>query len=154
MRSSIDRILIGVLVVLMSIMVISTLMQVFARLISLNIPFTEELTIYAMMWVTLLGSAYTFGLRKQIAIDALHATLKEGSKWKLEVIIEIMVAVFAVIILLIGGSRFVYITFKLGQVSSVMQIGKGWIYLALPISGCLILIYNYLNIRDIIRNSK
>jgi TRAP-type C4-dicarboxylate transport system permease small subunit len=54
----------------MSVMVISTLLQVFARVIDLNIPFTEELTIYAMMWVTMFGSAYTFGLQKQIAIDA------------------------------------------------------------------------------------
>lgn len=130
---------------------ISTLMQVFARLINLNIPFTEELTIYSMMWVTMFGSAYTFGLRKQIAIDALHATLSEPSRWKLEVIVEFVIAIFAVLILVIGGTRFVFITFKLGQVSSVMQIAKGWIYIVLPISGALILIYNILNIKDIIK---
>jgi TRAP-type C4-dicarboxylate transport system permease small subunit len=153
-RSIIDRILVSILIVLMSVMVISTLMQVFARLINLNIPFTEELTIYAMMWVTMFGSAYTFGLRKQIAIDALQAALSESNKWKLEVLVEIIVAIFAILVLLVGGIRFVYVTFKLGQVSSVMQIAKGWIYIVLPISGLLILLYNFLNIKEIIRNHK
>jgi len=153
-RNTIDRILIVLLVSLMSVMVISTLMQVFARVINLNIPFTEELTIYAMMWVTMFGSAYTFGLRKQIAIDALQSAISESNKWKLEVIVELVVAIFAILVLLIGGTRFVYVTFKLGQVSSVMQIAKGWIYIALPLSGALILFYNYLNLRDILRNSK
>lgn len=135
-------------------MVISTLLQVFARLINLNVPFTEELTIYSMMWVTLFGSAYTFGLRKQIAIDALHSTLRESSKWKLEIIVEVIIGVFAVLILIIGGTRFVYITFKLGQVSSVMQIAKGWIYIAIPISGVLVMVYNLLNIRDILKKAS
>jgi len=135
-------------------MVISTLLQVFARLINLNVPFTEELTIYSMMWVTLFGSAYTFGLRKQIAIDALHSALRESSKWKLEIIVEVIIAVFAVLILIIGGTRFVYITFKLGQVSSVMQIAKGWIYIAIPISGVLVMVYNLLNIKDILKKAS
>jgi TRAP-type C4-dicarboxylate transport system permease small subunit len=138
----------------MAVMVTSTLLQVGARLVDLNIPFTEELTIYAMMWVTLLGSAYTFGLRKHIAIDALHAVLNESNKWKLELVVEAMIAIFAILILLIGGSRFVFITFKLGQVSSVMQVAKGWIYIVLPLSGLLILLYNVLNIRDILNHRR
>lgn len=154
MRNSIDRILTLLLITLMSTMVISTLLQVFARLINLNVPFTEELTIYSMMWVTLFGSAYTFGLRKQIAIDALHSALRESSKWKLEIIVEVIIAVFAVLILIIGGTRFVYITFKLGQVSSVMQIAKGWIYIAIPISGVLVMVYNLLNIKDILKKAS
>ncbi len=140
------------LALLMIIMVFSTLLQVFARMLSLNILFTEELTNYSMMWVTLFGSAYAFGVQKHIAIDALKAVLKKELKWKLEILVELIIALFAVLILILGGSWFVYITFKLGQVSSVIQVPKGWIYLALPVSGVIILVYNALNISDTFKN--
>lgn len=139
------------LVLLMSIMVISTLLQVFARYLQINVPFTEELTVYAMMWVTLFGSAYAFGLKKHIAIDVLSSNLPETQRWKLEVLVESIVVVFAVLVLIVGGGRFVYVTFKLEQLSSVMQIYKGWIYLALPVSGLLVLAYNILNIQDALK---
>jgi len=154
MRGKLDFILTNFLVTLMSIMVLSTLLQVFARFINLNVPFTEEITIYAMIWVALFGSAYAFGIKRHIAIDALVAILKEDLKWKLEIVIELLVAVFAVLVLIIGGSWFVYITFKLGQLSPVMQISKGWIYLAAPASGFIILIYNVLNIKSSISTHK
>lgn len=151
MRRTIDRILKLMLATLMSIMVLSTLLQVSARLLSLNVLFTEELTIYSMMWVTLFGSAYAFGVKKHIAIDALKSTLRVELKWKLEILTELVIALFAVLILMIGGSWFVYITFKLGQVSSVMQVPKGWIYIALPVTGVIVLVYNALNIMDTLK---
>ncbi len=154
MRKLLDKILTNALIVLMSIMVLSTLLQVFARVIELNVPFTEELTVYAMMWVTLFGSTYAFGLRKHIAIDVLSASLKEENKWKLTVLVEVIIIVFAILVLIVGGVRFVYVTFKLGQVSSVMQIPKGWIYLALPFSGVLIILYNILNIIETIKTKE
>jgi TRAP-type C4-dicarboxylate transport system permease small subunit len=151
MRRILDNALVAILVVLMSIMVISTLLQVFARFISLNVQFTEELTIYAMMWVTLFGSAYVFGLRKHIAIDLLSESIGKGNQWKLVVLTEIIISLFALLVFLTGGIHFVYLTFKLGQVSSVIQVPKGWIYLAIPMSGVIILIYNFLNIRDALK---
>lgn len=154
MRSRIDSFLTNLLIILMSVMVLSTLLQVFARFINLNVPFTEELTIYAMMWVTLFGSAYAFGLRKHIAIDALISILDHSLKWKLEIIIELLVAVFAILILILGGSWFTYITFKLGQLSPVIQIPKGWVYLALPVSGLIILVYNMMNIGSVLSKNK
>ncbi len=138
----------------MSLMVVSTLLQVLARVIDLNVPFTEELTIYSMMWITLLGSAYTFGLKKHIAIEVLKTSLQPANRWKLELVIELTIVLFAILVLLVGGMRFVLLTFKLGQVSSVMQISKGWIYIVLPVSGLLILCYSFLNIFDLIKTRE
>jgi TRAP-type C4-dicarboxylate transport system permease small subunit len=149
MRKILDVILVNLLIVLMSVMVMSTLLQVAARLMSFSFPYTEEITVYAMMWVTLFGSAYAFGLRKHIAIDVLSNQLSVVNRYKLEMVVESIIILFSVFILIIGGSRFVYITFKLGQTSSVIQIPKGWIYLALPISGLVIILYNIQNILDI-----
>jgi len=154
MKSRLNSMLTKLLILLMSIMVLSTLLQVFARFIELNVPFTEELTVYAMMWVTLFGSAYAFGIKKHIAIDALISMISEKLKWKLEVLIELFVSLFAILILIVGGSWFTYITFKLGQLSPVIQIPKGWIYLALPLSGLIIVIYSFINISFLISNRR
>lgn len=154
MRRNLNSFLTALLVALMSVMVLSALLQVFARFFDLNVPFTEELTIYAMMWVTLFGAAYAFGLKKHIAIDALVSVLDTSLRRKVEVLIELFVALFAIMILLIGGSWFTYLTFKLGQLSPVIQIPKGWVYLALPATGLIILAYNILNIRAIISKAS
>lgn len=144
----------SLLIILMTIMVLSTLLQVLARYVNWNLPFTEEVTIYAMMWVTLFGSAYAFGLKKHIAIDALIAVLNKDSKWKLEILIEAIIALFAVLILIIGGSWFTFITFKLGQLSPVIQFPKGFVYTSLPVSGIIILLYNVMNVRSILSYNK
>lgn len=148
MRKLLDEINKSLLVGLSIIMVLSALLQVFARTISLNVQFTEELTIFSMMWITLFGSAYAFGTKKHIAIDILSSSLNKVNQKRLAVMIDFTVIVFTVLVLLIGGGRFVWITFKLGQVSAVMHIPKGWIYLALPASGLIILFYSILNIKD------
>lgn len=101
--------------------------------------------------VTLVRSAYAFGLRKHIAIDVLQSSVEPETQKKLIIVVECVIILFALLILILGGIRFVYVTFKLGQISSVMQIPKGWIYLALPVSGIIIIFYNLLNIIDALK---
>ncbi|MEM9856706.1 MAG: TRAP transporter small permease subunit [Bacteroidota bacterium] len=153
MRKVLDEINRSLLIALSILMVLSALLQVFARTIDLNAQFTEELTIFSMMWVTLFGSAYAFGIKKHIAIDILSSSLGAENQKRLAVFIEVVIILFTVLILLIGGGRFVWITFKLGQVSAVMHIPKGWIYLALPVSGLIILFYSILNIIDEVKKA-
>lgn len=152
MRKFLDRINTTLIMGLMLIMVLSALLQVFSRIIALNTPFTEELTIYSMIWVTLFGSAYAFGVKKHIAIDLLSPSLSAMNKKRLKILVEGIILVFAFLILIWGGSKFVWITFKLGQVSSVMHVPKGWVYLVLPISGIITVLYGILNIREILKN--
>lgn len=55
---------------------------------------------------------------------------------------------FAVFILVFGGYNMSKLS--MGQLSSSLQIPMGYIYLALPLSGITTVIYNILNIYDII----
>jgi len=150
-RKTLDRINTTMIMGLMLVMVLSALLQVFSRIVDLNTPFTEELTIYSMIWVTLFGSAYAFGVKKHISIDLLSPSLSHGNRIRLKILIEGIILLFAFLILIYGGSRFVWITFKLGQVSSVMHVPKGWVYLVLPLSGIITVLYGVLNIREILK---
>ena len=151
MRKLLDIINTQLVIALMTVMVLSALLQVFSRAFSFSAPFTEELTIYAMMWVTLFGSSYAFGKKKHVAIDILSSYLGNKNKIKLAIIIELIVIAFAVLILIIGGGRFTWIAFKLEQISSVMHLPKFWVYIGLPISGIILLLYSIFNIKDTLK---
>ncbi len=142
LRTKIDKILSNVLVVIMGIMVINVLWQVFSRY-CLGEPssFTDELARYLMIWVGVLGAAYVSGKNNHVAIDVLPSRLSESKQKKLKVIVRILIILFSITALVIGGSRLVYITYVLKQFSPALQMPLALVYLVIPISGILIIYY-------------
>ena len=60
------------------------------------------------------------------------------------------IATFAVLVLVIGGTRLVELTLVLGQTSAALQVPRGYVYLALPLSGIVILVYAALDFMDVV----
>ncbi|SMO94312.1 TRAP transporter small permease [Gracilimonas mengyeensis] len=142
-----DRFLEYFLAFLMAVMLISVSWQVISRyLLGDASSFTDELARYMLIWVGMLGGAYAAGQRMHLAIDLLPSKLKGKSKYRLAIVINLLIIFFALVTLVIGGSRLVYITYSLGQTSAAMQIPIAFVYTILPISGLLIIYYK---IRDI-----
>ncbi len=150
LRDRIDKILGKTLILIMSIMVINVLWQVFSRYF-LGSPssFTDELARYLMIWVGVLGAAYVSGKNKHVAIDVLPSKLSEKTQKKLKLIVKILIILFSLFALVIGGSRLVYITYVLQQYSPALQMPLAAVYMVLPISGILIIYYK---ISDILKN--
>lgn len=149
LRKGIDRVLESVLVVLMGTMVINVVYQVFSRYV-LNDPssITEELARFLLIWVGLLGAAYATGQRLHLAIDIFPNSLSHEGQKRLDIFINILVAAFAILTLIIGGSYLIYITLITEQTSAALGIPLGYIYMVLPLSGLLITIYCFLNTLD------
>ncbi|WP_298484502.1 TRAP transporter small permease [uncultured Maribacter sp.] len=150
LRDRVDKILGKILILIMSIMVINVLWQVFSRYF-LGSPssFTDELARYLMIWVGVLGAAYVSGKNKHVAIDVLPSKLSEKTQKKLKLIVKILIILFSLFALVIGGSRLVYITYVLQQYSPALQMPLAAVYMVLPISGILIIYYK---ISDILKN--
>lgn len=148
LRETLNSVLGTVLVILMASMVINVLLQVFARYLSISMPFTEELAGFLLMWVGLLGASYATGKRLHLAIDLMPRKATLGNQKKFNVIVNALVFLFALSVMVIGGARLVYIALTLNQTSPVMEIPKGFIYTVLPISGLLIMVYSILNLRE------
>lgn len=142
-RNRLDKGLEVVLSLLLGLMVLNVLWQVASRYI-LNNPsiFTDELARYLLIWIGLMGAAYASGKNMHVAIGLLRTKLNSNQQKIQDIVIQILVIVFAVFVLVIGGARLVYISFQLGQESSSMQIPLGYVYLALPLSGLLICYYS------------
>jgi TRAP-type C4-dicarboxylate transport system permease small subunit len=141
-KNSLDRILASILVLLMGIITVNVLWQVFSRFI-LNNPssFTEELARYMLIWIGLLGAAYVAGQKMHLAIDLLLTKLRGKPNSYLEIFIQSSIFIFALLVMVIGGTRLVYITLQLNQISAALQIKLGYVYFALPVSGIIIMFY-------------
>lgn len=140
--SALDRALGWVLVAIMAVSVVNVLWQVFTRFVLADpSSYTEELARYLLIWIGLVGAAYAAGRRMHLAIDLLPDRLTGRARAAVGVTIEIAVASFAVAILIVGGMRLVLLTLSLGQRSAALGIPLGYVYLALPISGALIVWY-------------
>lgn len=139
-----ERVLAAFCVVLCVGLVISVVWQVFSRYV-LNAPsaFTDETARFLFIWVGLVGAAYGLGKKKHLAIDLLLMKLETAPKKQtlLQLVINIISIFFIVVIMCYGGTRLVLDTIAAGQISPVLGIQMGLVYLALPVSGFFMLIF-------------
>ncbi len=141
-RKFVDQFLAIALIITMSVLVIDVVWQVLARyVVKSPSSFTDELARFLLIWVGLLGSAYAMGKKKHLAIDILPSKLTGKSKKYLNTFISLLIMSFAILVLVAGGIRLVYITLTLKQISPALGIPLGYVYLVLPFSGILIAFY-------------
>lgn len=147
-RAQIDSVLEKILIIIMSLMVINVLWQVFSRyLLGDPSSFTDELARYLMIWVGVLGAAYVAGKGNHVAITYFTEKLSPSNFKIVQIIINITILSFAIFGMFIGGSRLVYITLVLEQLSPALKIPLGVVYSVIPISGVLITFYKILDLK-------
>jgi len=127
---------------LMALMTLDVLWGVFTRYVAgSQSSWTEELARFLLIWIGLLGAAYAAGQRMHLAIDLLPRRLDKAGRRRLQVVINVLVITFAATVMVVGGFRYVYLTLTLGQTSPALQIPMGYVYLIVPISGLLVILY-------------
>ena len=143
MRAMIDRVVRGLLVILMTMIVLDVSIQVISRyLFQSPLGFTDELAGYLLIWLGLLGSAYATGEKQHLAIDLISGSFSTKNKRYLDLLINFLVIAFALGVLGIGGIWLGYTSFLFGQVSAALELSLGYVYLVVPISGLLITYYS------------
>jgi TRAP-type C4-dicarboxylate transport system permease small subunit len=148
-RNGLNRVLEFVCCTLLALMTLFATWQVVSRYV-FNKPstVTEELVLMAFVWMGLLGAAYVFGRQEHMRMSFLVDKLSPVNQIKIKLLSEAVVMIFAIAILIFGGFNMSRLC--MGQVSSSLQIPMGYVYLALPLSGIVTVIYNILNIADIV----
>jgi TRAP-type C4-dicarboxylate transport system permease small subunit len=96
---------------------------------------TEELGIYLLVWVSLLGSALTYRARGHLGVDYFVAKFDPAAQRWTAVVVELLVLAFAAFALCYGGFRLVSDTLASGQLTPVLQWKAGYVYAAVPITG-------------------
>ena len=143
----INKIIVWCLILIFALLVIDVLLQVGSRyLLGQSFSFTEEFARFALIWLSVLGAAYLTGTNEHLSMDFLYSKLVGKKKVFATQIIQLLIALFAIVVMIIGGANLVYITLDLGQLSPALHLPLGYVYMIVPISGLLILYYCIYNI--------
>lgn len=146
-----NKIIETLLVIIFGLLVIDVVWQVLSRyVVGQSSSFTEEFARFSLIWLTVLGAAQINGSKSgHLSMDFLLSKLPEEKKVKRKKVIQVLMALFALIIMVIGGGNLVYITLSLGQISSALQIPLGLVYAIVPVSGAIIIFFSIYNIKKL-----
>jgi TRAP-type C4-dicarboxylate transport system permease small subunit len=144
---SINKLIETILVVIFALLVLDVIWQVVSRyVVGQSSSFTEEFARFALIWLAILGAAYLNGQKAHLSMDYLLRKLEPEALKKRLKIIEVLMLLFALVVMVIGGGNLVYTTFILGQESPAMGVSLGFVYSIVPLSGILIIFYSLYNI--------
>lgn len=122
---------------LMALLAICVIAQVIWRY-ALGTPLTwsEELARYLQIWMVMLGAAVMMRKGGHLAIDLVTASLPPKVKRVTDILVYIAIIVFFGIVVWQG----IPVTMNaMKQHSPAMQANMGYVYMALPVGGALIL---------------
>ena len=141
------KLLAGSATVLLSVMTLLVLYQVFTRYV-LNSPaaFTEELVRYFLIWTGFIGAAYAFITREHMCLVLFRDSLKPAQRRILMILIDVLILVFAVFVITIGGFKLAMSAEKV--FSALLGIPRSLVYAMAPVSGLFIIVAQIINIYE------
>ena len=131
--------LVAVCVILMVVMTaVMTLLVVTRNFFDFSFPWSEEITRFMMIWLVFLGAAVLVNRDDHIALDALPKILNGWRRFALMVFIRSVTIVALVLLfnqaILITGTRALTLSPALG-------LSLAWVYVAIPISAALMVVF-------------
>ncbi|MFA9439550.1 TRAP transporter small permease [Uliginosibacterium sp. sgz301328] len=135
-KAALDRVLQAALIVCFSTLSLCVLWQVISRYL-LNDPstFTEEYSRFAVIWLSLLGTAYACGRIEHMAYTMLEEKLTGAALHAHMRAVAVIVLAFALAVLIYGGGKLVLRAFEVEQLSATLEVPMGYVYLCIPIAG-------------------
>lgn len=115
---------------------------------------TEELAIYLLIWVSLLGASVAYAAKAHLGVDYLVSKLDPAAARLMEVLVNLTVAFFVSAAFIWGGYVLVSETLAANQLSPTLAIKVGYIYLAVPISGFFMLLFAAESIIEIVSGKR
>jgi TRAP-type C4-dicarboxylate transport system permease small subunit len=142
-KKLLDKSLEVLVIVVVGFLVVDVLWQVFTRYV-LGDPssWTEELATFLLIWVALLGAAVALGRGAHLGIDYFVSKLPDKTRVRIELFAFTCMALFSLLVMVIGGASLVGHTFYLQQISPALHLEMGYVYLAVPISGAFLVLYS------------
>lgn len=125
------------------VMVVLIFVQILMReLVASSFPWTEEVSRYLMVWITLLGAGLAFQHGAHIGIEALVHRLPSPAAKVARGVAALACAAFFLVMIVQGLD---ILDNAMQQRSPALRIPMGYVYLAVPISG----LYMLLNLIDV-----
>lgn len=119
-----------------------------------NSPSTvsEELLTFSFTWMALLAAALVFGKREHMRMEFVADLFKGKASIRLSIISEVLVLIFSAVVLVYGGIQITKLTTL--QVTASLGVPMSYIYIVVPVSGVLTVLYNIINLNELILRLK
>ena len=150
-KKSLDLLLRWFCIILFAVLVGLVCWQVFVRLVlHSGDPWTEVAARTVFIWQALFGAAYVIGEKDDVAIDFLVRKLPASVTKTVEVLAHGIVGFFAAWVMVYGGMRVV--TSGWDDNVQLLPVSAGMVFLAVTISGAIIVLYTIIHIIQTIVN--
>jgi len=142
-KKFLDRFLEILVTVIMTMLVIDVVWQVFTRYALKNpSTWTEELAIFLLIWVGMLGACVALNRGAHLGIDYFVSKLSERNRLYTQLFVFTCITMFSFFVMLIGGGKLVSIVYQRSQFSPALGLNMAYVYLAIPISGFFLVLYS------------
>ncbi|MFS0749798.1 TRAP transporter small permease [Oceanobacillus sp. 1P07AA] len=143
----IDLGLLTIASILILFLVVAAIWQVFTRFV-LQDPsiVTQEVLRFSLIWVAVIGAAYAFGQDEHLSLTFLRDKITGQAHKTLRWFIDLLVIVFALFVMIIGGFNIAQAT--MAELSPILNMPMGLVYGVLPICGVIIIFYQIIHISE------
>lgn len=139
-------------IVISVVMVLVTLAQVIFRyIIAAPLPWSEEMARYCFVWIVFLGGAIGLSRGIHLGVDIFVNLLPDRLRVGLDVFSNVLIACFAAAVVY---ASYPVISMNMMQRSPALSVQMSWIYIAIPISMCLIFLICVERVVNTIRASQ
>lgn len=146
-RTWLSRVLHTICVVLFATLVVLVVWQVFTRLVLNNpSPWTSIAAQYTFVWVSLIGIAIATGEKADVVMDFLVEKLPRPLQRVADILAYLCTLAFVLSVMVFGGLKQASLAWA--QQNPVLPFTQGELYLALPVSGCVLSLYLVLHIAN------
>jgi TRAP-type C4-dicarboxylate transport system permease small subunit len=124
---------------LLMVVVLAVLSQVVMRHVfaSPN-PWSEELSRFCFIWLSMLGAAIAVDRKSHFAFDQAIRSLPARYQWKARISRFVVVLAGALAFLILGAKL---VQLARGQHSPALDVPMTWIYASVPVTGALMLFH-------------
>jgi TRAP-type C4-dicarboxylate transport system permease small subunit len=130
--------------VTLGIMTILVVYQVITRYVfNAPSPFSEALSQYLFVWMIMFGSAYVYGSREHLTIDLLKDKFSPKLNMIVEVIANICLFAFNLLVCVYGGWK--YTASQVNLIDPSLHISMAILYTSVPFTGVITLYYAVYN---------
>jgi TRAP-type C4-dicarboxylate transport system permease small subunit len=153
LKKIVDTFLQWFCIIIVAVMAIFVTYQVVTRYFFNNpSAVSEALARYLFIWLTMYGGAYVFGKREHMNLEFIRSKFPIKIKTCLEMFSELIIAVFASTVMVIGG--YIQTTTQMIQADPSTQVPMGIIYSSVLGGGIFILFYFVCNEIELIKKFK
>lgn len=124
-----------------------TFVQVFYRyVLGQSLAWSQEFVLITFVYAVLMGAVICIYYKDHLQVDLLD----NAPAWlqKISSLLEFVIVTFFIVIFIYYGFELVKNNFASGQTVGILPIQSAYVYLAIPISGILML---YFHVRQVIR---